>query len=81
LQALTGKKSSRYVFPLDRWAVEQSNDCTGLLLTLATGEGFQVCFGVPADARKGLGKVVAEGIERSESPEGQTDAGCLTALN
>ena len=55
LQAVTGKTSSRYVFPLDNWTVEQSNDCNGLLLTLATADGFQVSFAIPAEVCKGLG--------------------------
>ena len=54
-QDLADKTGSRYVLALDRWTVQQSNDCTGLLLTLATGEGFEVCFDVPAEACRGLG--------------------------
>jgi len=80
LRALTGKESSRYIFSLDHWAVEQSNDCTGLLLTLATGGGFQVCFGVPAEACKGLGSVLAKGFDRS-SRGNQTNGGPLVVLN
>ncbi len=76
LQALTGKRTSRYVVPLDHWAVEQSNDCAGLLLTLATGDGFQVCFGVPAEACRGLGSVLAK------KPRTQKDGGGpLAVLN
>jgi hypothetical protein len=45
LQAVTGETSSRYVFPLYSWTVEKSNDCDGLLLTLATANGFHVSFG------------------------------------
>ena len=54
-QALAEKAGSHYVLALDRWTVQQSNDCSGLLLTLATGEGFEVCFDVPAEACRGLG--------------------------
>jgi len=57
-QDLTDKAGSHYVLTLDRWTVERSNDCTGLLLTLATGEGFEVCFDVPAEACRGLGLVL-----------------------
>lgn len=82
LQALTGKLSSRYVFALDRWAVEQSNDCCGLLLTLATEDGYQVCFGVPAEACKGLGSVLAKSLDRSESPDDHGKPGiCPPVLN
>jgi len=59
LRALTGKPSSRYVFQLDNWAVEQSENSDGLLLTLATEDGFQVSFGVPAEACEGLGRTLA----------------------
>ena len=40
-QDLADKTGSRYVLALDRWTVQQSNDCMGLLLTLATGEGVR----------------------------------------
>jgi hypothetical protein len=81
LQALTGKKSSRYVFSLDHWAVEQSDDCAGLLLALATGDGFQVCFGVPAEACRGLGSVLAKSFDRSGNPDNQTDGEPSAVLN
>jgi lipocalin len=54
LQSLTGSPDARYVFPLDRWFVELSRQHDGLLLTLATNEGFQVSFGIPAEACRGL---------------------------
>ncbi len=57
-QDLTDKAGSHYVLALDRWTVQESNDCSGLLLTLATGEGFEVCFDVPAEACRGLGMVL-----------------------
>jgi hypothetical protein len=81
LQALTGKESSRYVFPLEHWAVEQFGDCTGLLLTLATEGGFQVCFGVPAEACRGLRSVLAKGFDRSGDPDYQTDGEPSAVLN
>jgi hypothetical protein len=59
LQAMTGDASSRFVLTLDRWTVEQSNDGTGLLLTLAAGDGYEVCIDVPTEACRGLGLVVA----------------------
>jgi hypothetical protein len=57
-QDLTDKGGSHYVLALDRWTVQESDDCSGLLLTLATGEGFEVCFDVPAEACRGLGLVL-----------------------
>ena len=59
LQELTGKATARYVFPLAQWLVERSDEHSGLLLTLATEDGFQVTFGVPAEACKGLGTTLA----------------------
>ena len=59
LQAATGDASSRFTLTLDRWTVEQSNDGTGLLLTLAAGDGYEVCINVPTEACRGLGLVVA----------------------
>ena len=81
LQALTGKASSRYVFALERWTVEQSNGCNGLLLTLATEGGFNVCFGVPAEACRGLGHILALGMDQSEGFDDQTHAGSLAGFN
>jgi hypothetical protein len=73
LQALTGKASSRYVFALNRWTVEQSGDCNGLLLTLATDDGFQVSFGVPAEACRGLGLILAANGGRPRQQNGADD--------
>ena len=81
-QDLADKTDSRYVLALDRWTVQQSNDCTGLLLTLATGEGFEVCFDVPAEACRGLGLVLGGGGGRNtEDQNEQTPTTRLTAHN
>jgi hypothetical protein len=58
--------SARFVLPLDRWTVEESRDGTGLLLTLASSDGYEVCFDLPAEACRGLGLVLrsCKGIER-----------------
>jgi hypothetical protein len=61
LRSLTGSPTARYVFPLDRWFVELSGQGDGLLLTLATADGFQVSFGLPAEACRGLGLTLAGG--------------------
>lgn len=84
LRALTGKASARYVFALDRWEVEQSDDCSGLLLTLATEDGFQVSFGVPAEACRGLGLVLAAngaGHGKPNDADDQTPIAAPIALN
>jgi hypothetical protein len=81
-QDLADKTDSRYVLALDRWTVQQSNDCTGLLLTLATGEGFEVCFDVPAEACRGLGLVLGGGGGRNtEDQNEQTPTTRLKAHN
>ena len=56
---VAGKLNARFILPLDRWAVEQSKDGTGLLLTLAAADGSEVCFAVPSEACRGLGRVLA----------------------
>ena len=61
LKSLTGSPNARYVFPLDRWFVELSGQRDGLLLTMATADGFQVSFGLPAEACRGLGLTLTGG--------------------
>ena len=46
-QDLTDKAGSHYVLALDRWTVQESSDCSGLLLTLATGEGLRYASTFP----------------------------------
>jgi hypothetical protein len=58
LRAVPDETDARLILRLDRWTVEQSNDGTGLLLTLATGDGYEVCFAVPGEACRGLGLVL-----------------------
>ena len=59
LQAVTGNASSRFVLTLDRWTVEQSNDGASLLLTLAAGDGYEVCIDIPREACEGLAFILA----------------------
>jgi hypothetical protein len=84
LKSLTGSATARYVFPLDHWTVEGTNGSDGLLLTLATDDGFHVCFGIPAEACGGLGSIlVRHSSERAEADEAddQADAASSVALN
>jgi len=84
LQARTRSSTARYVFPLDRWQAEQSNDFDGLLVTLATAGGFQVTFGIPAEARKGLGLTIAQSCGRPPDSEGvgdETEPAAAPVLN
>ncbi len=73
LKPLTGSPDARYVFPLERWFVELSGQHDGLLLTLATADGFQVLFGIPAEACRGLGLTLAGGRDRLAEREGADD--------
>lgn len=73
LKSLTGSADARYVFPLDRWFVELSRQHDGLLLTLATSDGFQVSFGIPAEACRGLGLTLANGPGRLAESEAAAD--------
>jgi len=73
LRSLTGSPDARYVFPLDRWFVELSGQHDGLLLTLATADGFQVSFGIPAEACRGLGLTLAGDRDRLVAADADDD--------
>ena len=73
LKSLTGSPNARYVFPLDRWFVELSGQGDGLLLTMATADGFQVSFGLPAEACRGLGLTLAGGAARLAEGDADDD--------
>ncbi len=82
LQSLTGSATARYVFPLEHWAVEGTNGSDGVLLTLATDDGFQVCFGIPAEACGGLGStLVRHASGRTGADDDQAEAVSAVALN
>lgn len=82
LQARNGTSGARCVLTLDRWTVERSNDGTGLLLTLATGDGYEVCFHFPVEACGGLARVL-ENYKRPlvESPTDRTATPTSEELN
>jgi hypothetical protein len=54
LQRRTQSPSSRYVFSLGRWLIESSDE-QNLIVTLATGDGFQVSFSIPFDVCRTIG--------------------------
>lgn len=54
LRQSTHGQSSRYVFSLDRWSIERSNE-NSLIVTLATADGFHVSFAIPFDACCAMG--------------------------
>jgi hypothetical protein len=70
LRSLSGGVTNRYVFPLDGWLVEQSSGYGGLILTLATPDGFQVSFGVPDETSRHLGWTLAHNTDRCADPDG-----------
>jgi hypothetical protein len=74
LKALTGDPGARYAFALDSWTVENSHEHDGLLITLGTADGFQVCFNIPAEACKGLGLTIAGGRDRQTAALDADDA-------
>jgi hypothetical protein len=70
LKQVTGNPQARYVFPLGRWAVETASDDNNCLITtLSTEDGFEVSFGLPAEACRSLGWVLkdeADGMMRAD---------------
>ena len=80
LQTVTGNASSHFVLTLDRWTVEQSNDGTNLLLTLAADDGYEVCIDVPREACEGLGLILGSYIE-VVSGKDRTATASLKTLN
>jgi len=60
LKQITGNPQARYVFPLGRWAVESASDENCLITTLSTEDGFEVSFGLPAEACRSLGWVLKD---------------------
>jgi hypothetical protein len=81
LRSITGSDTSRYVFHLDQWVIEQAEDRQSLLLTLGTEDGFQVSFGIPAAACRGLGMVLAEGPDALVDGNGASAMPALKTLN
>jgi hypothetical protein len=61
IQSISGNPESRYVFPLGEWTVEVPEGRDGLILTLATSDGFEVSFELPAEACLSLGWTLATG--------------------
>jgi len=51
----TGNEAARYVFGLEGWSIESTEDKNCLLATLTTSHGFEVCFAIPYEACQSLG--------------------------
>jgi hypothetical protein len=70
IRSISGNPESRYVFPLGEWTVEVPEGRDGLILTMATSDGFEVSFGLPAEACRSLGWTLATGRDGGgEEPE------------
>jgi hypothetical protein len=54
----------RYVFPLDDWKVETTSDGKQAVVTLATGEGYEVSFASRPGTCRLLGSALAAPLER-----------------
>jgi len=70
---------ARYVFPLGRWAVEDSDDTECLIVTLTTTDGFEASYGVPFQACRAIGWVLSR--EGNDTIEGDDDAPEIVPLN
>ncbi len=84
LKSLTGSTTARYVFPLDHWLVEQSDDRDHLFLTLATTDGFQVSFGISSQTCRALGSTLAGNSGQLAAQDGcgdETEPASVNALN
>ena len=57
-------ESLRYVFPLDSWQVETSSDGTQIIVTLTTGNGFEVSFTSKPATCRSLGSALSESTEQ-----------------
>jgi len=55
VKQITGDPGARYVFSLGDWRIEESAQHDGLILTMATPDGFEVAFGVPSTQLQPLG--------------------------
>ena len=64
------KQDARYVFPLGSWRLEYAAERTCVVTTLATEDGFEVSFGIPFGACRGLGWALRQ---EAENPERATE--------
>jgi hypothetical protein len=57
----TGDEAARYVFNLEGWSIESTENGKCLLATLTTSRGFEVCFAIPYEACHSLGWNLQQG--------------------
>lgn len=60
--------SLRYVFPLDEWQVEAASDGSQIIVTLTTGNGFEVSFSTRPDICESLGVALRDGLDSRVKP-------------
>jgi hypothetical protein len=64
LKRRTGSQDARYVFGIGNWMIEETKDANCLLVTLTTGDGFEVCFSLSFDSCQALGWNLMHHAER-----------------
>lgn len=76
VRSTSGDPQSRYVFALGGWTVELPEDQDGVILTLATTDGFETSFVLSTTVCRALGNALAD--ERSDrDTTGTTGAAVL----
>ncbi len=77
----TGNDEARYVFGLQEWSIEAAKDNNCLIATFKTTHGFEVCFGIPFEACRSLGRNLQHGadgaVETGETGDGMIATGSL----
>jgi hypothetical protein len=61
----TGDDSARYVFHLQGWSIESTKNQDCLITTLATTDGFEVCFGIPLEAGRSLAMSLLSSVDQT----------------
>jgi hypothetical protein len=59
----TGSEAARYVFNLEGWSIESTEDKNCLIATLTASRGFEVCFAIPHEACQSLGWNLQRGAD------------------
>ena len=59
----TGNEAARYVFNLEGWSIESTENKNCLIATLTTSHGFEVCFAIPYEACQSLGWNLQQGAD------------------
>lgn len=81
VQRITGEEASRYVFPLDAWQLDASDDVNGAIATFTTGDGFAVSFGIARETCRSLGWALKSQAERESGDEAPSTGGACGRLN